>query len=378
MATQTYTDDVIIDGSENEVQLTVQGHSTQTNPLQVWEDSAGNTLAQVEEDGRLQVGDDIGMSSADALIEAHRDTGSILPKRGFHSLGKISSGLEDPISWIVQELVLTGNIAMDTLHRVLNISLTNQNTGNSASADLRAVDITAVNEGGNGGSPVGELTGLAVTVTNQTQSGESGGHLTTAKGIQVDLDKPSGSVANAYGLKIEDVDQGSSNNHAIHTSKGDVQFGDDVNVDGSLTSKTTTTDNNLIVSASAGQNRQLLFQSDGLSRLALLCTNQPEGGSNAGSDAALARFDDAGNFVGFVWEGFRSNGTFKVNNDLYHAGSNVGFYDVTPTPRATGYSTFANLTTDRTCDASSVTVAELADIVGTLIEDLKKTGIIGG
>lgn len=42
----------------------------------------------------------------------------------------------------------------------------------------------------------------------------------------------------------------------------------------------------------------------------------------------------------------------------------------------TGYTTFTNLTTDRTCDANSTTVEELADILGTLIEDLKTKGII--
>ena len=43
---------------------------------------------------------------------------------------------------------------------------------------------------------------------------------------------------------------------------------------------------------------------------------------------------------------------------------------------ASGYTTFSNLTTDRTCDADATTVAELADILGTLIEDLKSAGII--
>lgn len=41
-----------------------------------------------------------------------------------------------------------------------------------------------------------------------------------------------------------------------------------------------------------------------------------------------------------------------------------------------GYTTFANLSVDRTCDADTVLVTELADIVGTLIEDLKTKGII--
>lgn len=42
----------------------------------------------------------------------------------------------------------------------------------------------------------------------------------------------------------------------------------------------------------------------------------------------------------------------------------------------TGYTTFTNLTTDRTCDANATTVEELADILGTLIVDLKTKGII--
>jgi len=48
--TQTYTEDVVIDGSSDVTQLTVQGHSAQTEPLQIWEDSAGTDLAQVAED----------------------------------------------------------------------------------------------------------------------------------------------------------------------------------------------------------------------------------------------------------------------------------------------------------------------------------------
>lgn len=39
--------------------------------------------------------------------------------------------------------------------------------------------------------------------------------------------------------------------------------------------------------------------------------------------------------------------------------------------------TLSNVTTDRALDADSVTLAELADIVGTLVQDLKDRGIIG-
>lgn len=42
----------------------------------------------------------------------------------------------------------------------------------------------------------------------------------------------------------------------------------------------------------------------------------------------------------------------------------------------TGYTTFANLTTVRTLDANATTVEELADVVGTMIEDFKTKGLI--
>lgn len=42
-----------------------------------------------------------------------------------------------------------------------------------------------------------------------------------------------------------------------------------------------------------------------------------------------------------------------------------------------GTYTTTNLTTDRDMDADSVTLDELADILATLIEDLKAAGILG-
>jgi|TARA_R110002020_G_scaffold48763_8_gene139009 hypothetical protein len=39
--------------------------------------------------------------------------------------------------------------------------------------------------------------------------------------------------------------------------------------------------------------------------------------------------------------------------------------------------TMTNVTTDRTLDADSTTTAELADVLGTLITDLKNRGVLG-
>jgi hypothetical protein len=38
--------------------------------------------------------------------------------------------------------------------------------------------------------------------------------------------------------------------------------------------------------------------------------------------------------------------------------------------------TMTNVTTDRTLDANSTSTAELADVLGTLITDLKERGIV--
>ena len=48
----------------------------------------------------------------------------------------------------------------------------------------------------------------------------------------------------------------------------------------------------------------------------------------------------------------------------------------TPTATQTGYTAFANLTTKRTVDVSTASLADVANILGTLVQDLKTKGII--
>lgn len=74
---------------------------------------------------------------------------------------------------------------------------------------------------------------------------------------------------------------------------------------------------------------------------------------------------------GLLVEDSGGTDTFTIRDDGGFAfkGGTVGVAQ-------TGYTTFTNLTTDRTCNANATTVEELADILGTLIEDLKTKGII--
>lgn len=54
----------------------------------------------------------------------------------------------------------------------------------------------------------------------------------------------------------------------------------------------------------------------------------------------------------------------------------LGFWNATPVVQSTGWSV-SNETTDKSYDADSTTIDELADVLGTLIETLKTYGILG-
>jgi len=110
-------------------------------------------------------------------------------------------------------------------------------------------------------------------------------------------------------------------------------------------------------------------------------------------DAASSdlRFGSAGNEVNnsrlffdfettqdlIVVTGVSSFGTPGIIWDLANTRINGSFgFGLAPTAVQTGYAGFANLSTDRTLDADSTTVDEMADVLGTLIEDLKDKGVI--
>lgn len=65
----------------------------------------------------------------------------------------------------------------------------------------------------------------------------------------------------------------------------------------------------------------------------------------------------------------------ELDGDLDHDGANIGFFGVAPAARAAAY-TPSNVTPDRSFDADTVLVAELADVVGTLIADLQLYGLL--
>ena len=67
-------------------------------------------------------------------------------------------------------------------------------------------------------------------------------------------------------------------------------------------------------------------------------------------------------------EGWTFSGTVKFSG-------NIGFYGTTPVVQAAAY-TPTNVNTDRSYDADSTTIDELADVLGTLIADLQTYGLL--
>jgi len=118
-------------------------------------------------------------------------------------------------------------------------------------------------------------------------------------------------------------------------------------------------------------------------------------GDNAGGDISFGAtesarmFYDGTNFIidpnlagaGKVLIGLTGNDDMDLTNigiagAITHTGSTLGFYNTAPVAQSAAY-TPLNVTPDRAYDATATTLAEIADVLGTLIADLQLTGLIG-
>jgi len=259
--TQTnFTDDIVIQGSQDIAQLQVKASSTQTQPLQNWQDNSSNLLVQVTSDGKLQLGDPGLVSIPTALIEANQSVTlpSPKPQRGWHSIGKFSGPITSPLTWVVNELRLLATGGLSGLHVGQRSQLTvDSSTVNATGAELRAGDFMVSNAAGISGNAVGKATGSRSTASNATSA-----YLTTAVGVEGAISNDtSGNVAQAnvfsaivpvnngvftnlaafnmaalpamtgtigtlYGLQLPDLTQGTIANYALYTGKGIAHLGD--------------------------------------------------------------------------------------------------------------------------------------------------------
>src|SRR5690606_22339880 len=95
-------------------------------------------------------------------------------------------------------------------------------------------DFEVVNETGSASDPVGKALGLRAAVRNFANA-----HLEEAVALEAQIEN-SGTVTDAYGLRLANVDQGSNLNYAIHTGAGTAHFGDDLEL---LVQPSTPVDN---------------------------------------------------------------------------------------------------------------------------------------
>lgn len=203
MTTEIFNDDVQIQGSQDEVQLLVQGPSSQTADLQQWKIAGQDPLVRLTGDGRLQLGT-LETGTADALIEANHDidldTEPNAPQQGLQTRGifrRAAQAISNSMAWSIHELEFQVSNTLSGVHSALRSKVFHHNTDDSSNAELRAGDFEVVN--------------LAGTVG-------------TAVGVEIQLVN-SGTMVEAYGLRVQDVDQGTTN-YAIHTSAGPVHLGD--------------------------------------------------------------------------------------------------------------------------------------------------------
>lgn len=139
------TPNVEIEGGEDTTQLNVKGHSTQTDPLQTWQDDAGNTLSQVTAEGHLKVGDD---ATDDAMIEVHRTSADTSqPKRGLNVAGSVAVENSDLVNWSAHEIEIAGDGANATEVVALRASVTKDPAATSTVDTAVGVDVPNVTGG---------------------------------------------------------------------------------------------------------------------------------------------------------------------------------------------------------------------------------------
>lgn len=255
MAVETFTDAVVVDGSQDITQLRVQAHSTQNQPLQTWENNAGNPLARLNSDGRLELGDVTIASTPNAFLEADQGFTSASPiKQGVQSRGVVSGAMSDPLAWSVHELEFKDAGGVSTTQKALRGKIIHANTGSSTGADLRAGDFEVENQSGSSGQKVGQATGVHGRVTNGPGSstaylhqaaavrGEivnnSGDTIDEASAFEVVIPTNNGTITDFYGLRIPDLGAGvGTNRYAIKTGLGVVQLGDSLGIGTAPTSR---------------------------------------------------------------------------------------------------------------------------------------------
>lgn len=209
---------------------------------------------------------------------------------------------------------------------------------------------------------VSELYGLSAypTLTGSVNSGTLAGAI-----LRPTVSHTAGTVTNVYGLTINpnftSISAGTTTNFRTLFVRNAAKH--------ASSTETITTQTQVYIEAPTRGTTNWGIYSEG-------------GASYHASDFLFGTLTNSGRVT------IRGSGTSSAANSLLVEDSGgtdlltirndgaFAFKNGTVAVAQTGYTTFTNLVTDRTCDANATTVEELADILGTLIVDLKLKGII--
>lgn len=248
----TFTRAQFIDGSADETQLRVQGHSTMgaTSYLQTWEQSTGTVKALLNNSGVLALATNT-ISATTLGLEVGSVNTSITSGQGYLINGALTTNVSSASSALLAGMSLNvstgggtsgaisgeligmlfnttvagtgaGSLTKVTAHRAVINHTSMPNTTTSIGAEYRV--------GSSGAGNVLTMYGSMVT-----PSLTSTGNITTfyAYYMSAVTKSGAGNYTNMYGLYLNSLTNGTSLNYAIYTNAGLNRFGDQVGVVGS-------------------------------------------------------------------------------------------------------------------------------------------------
>jgi len=240
------TGNIMIDGSADAIQLTVQGHSTQTSNLQEWQNSAGTVIGGISGLGYAAFGT---TPTANFVLET---SNTKTANTGFLTANKFqlfnaptaSSNATYIAAWyrcfstgaqnITGSMVGQYNEVVHQSTGTLNLSYGAQysvkmdTTGGNI---YRAAGVVAsTNTGANSASLITNSYGFWADSPSFGAGATT--TITNAMGVIIS-NMGSAKVTNAYGLYIVSQSSATTLNYAIYTNAGLNRFGDQIFIDGS-------------------------------------------------------------------------------------------------------------------------------------------------
>jgi len=239
-AANEFTTLQFINGSADAIQLRVQGHSTQTNPVLQIETSAAAANFMVFPTGRVRMGLSNYSNTTDILHVAENQSHSSGNRNLIYSetVYATQTGGSGSIFGFSNNILINaltgGNPTSGSYSSVFSAFVMNNiPAGRSIPSGVTSIVNRA--RGYTSASMAGTVNNLAIFGSDLwgLQSNPAGvvtniyGLFFSALGA---TSSGGGSITNAYGIKIGDIAGATSLNYAIYTDAGQIRFGDTLNV----------------------------------------------------------------------------------------------------------------------------------------------------